>query len=152
MRREQDIQEQPRTFHSGNTDPFLPQLTAPLSPLTLSGQLPEQPQTRMQRFGHGLHLLLNWLVRKINQILWFALLILQLALVARFIFDAFNDTTSLFAHWVMQLTDLVTLPFTGIAPTMPYYGYLINVSVLVAIVVYFLAVLLVTRFLKMLVD
>ena len=92
------------------------------------------------------------IIKKINQLLGLGLAVLLLLLFTRFALDFFNLKLSLFAQWVFQLTAPLVLPFNNLLPALPYQGYTIDVSTLIAIIVYTLAVTIVRQFLKVLVT
>ena len=143
---------QPMTATYGDdTYPILPKATDPLM-LRDSASIPTMPQTNFQRFSYGVHLFLQALVRKINRLLTFGLALLLLLLFVRFLLHFFEITSSLFALWTYQLSDPLVYPFQGMMPLLPYNGYSIDVSTLVAIVVYALLIKIFTTFLSIVVE
>lgn len=91
------------------------------------------------------------IVKKINQLLALGLAILLLLLFSRFALYFFGLKLSLFSVWVFQISAPLVLPFTNLLPPLPFYGYTIDVSTLIAIIVYAVAVTIVRQFLKVLV-
>ncbi len=90
------------------------------------------------------------IIRKINQILGLALTVLELLFIARFLLIFFDLTASLFAHWIFTISAPLILPFNDLSPILPYQGFNVDVSTLVAMVVYAIAVIIVRRFLGLL--
>jgi hypothetical protein len=110
--------------------------------------------SRWQRFLHGVGHFCVVLVRKINQLLGFALLILILILLTRFLLLLFNVTANvnLFTQAVFLLSDPLIAPFDHLFPLVPYQGYSIDITTLVSMGIYVVGTLLVRRFLKLLVT
>ena len=61
-------------------------------------------------------------------------------------------TLSDFAQWVFLLSTPLVAPFEHLIPALPYDGYVIDISTLISIVAYALAVTIVRQFLKVLVT
>jgi len=91
------------------------------------------------------------IIKKINQLLALGLSVLLLLLFTRFALYFFSLKSSLFSAWVFQLSAPLVFPFNNLLPPLPFYGYTIDVSTLIAIIVYTLAVTIVRQFLKVLV-
>ena len=91
------------------------------------------------------------IINKINQLLAFALSVLLLLLFTRFILRFFGLALSQFAYWVFLLSTPLVAPFNNLLPPLSYNGYIIEVSTLIAIVVYALVVTIARQFLKVLV-
>lgn len=119
--------------------------TAPLPAIALPRE------SWFARAMRGIGRFLAAIIKKINQILALGLTVLLLLLLARFALVFFGLKLSLFARWVLQLTAPLVLPFNNFLPAIPYQGYSIDVSTLIAIIVYTLAVMIVRQFLKVLV-
>ena len=151
MKRKQHTNEPVTAIYGDDTYPILPQTTNPLM-LRDSTPIPAIPQTGFQRFSYGVHLFLQALVRKINRLLTFGLALLLLLLFVRFLLHFFEITSSLFALWTYQISDPLVYPFQGMMPLLPYNGYRIDVSTLVAIVAYALLVKIFTSFLSIVVE
>jgi hypothetical protein len=141
MQRWSNVDENYITYDNDRTDPALRGVTAPI-PGTL---VLREPWTRrsLRAIGH----FFAAIIRKINQILALALFALELLFIARFLLIFFDLTASLFAHWVFAISAPLILPFNNLSPILPYQSFNIDVSTLVAMVVYAIAVLLVRRFL-----
>ncbi len=100
------------------------------------------------------------IIKKINQLLALALAALLLLLFTRFIlyffhFSAGNSSLQppfpYFSNWVFFLSAPLVAPFENLVPSLPYNGYIIDTSTLIAILTYALAVTIVRHFLKILV-
>ena len=105
----------------------------------------------MRRVVRGIADFVTFLIKKINQLLALALAVLLLLLFTRFLLYFFHLTTSQFSYWVFLLSTPLVAPFQNLLPSLPYQGYTIDVSTLIAIVVYALGVTIVRQFLKLLV-
>ena len=90
------------------------------------------------------------MIKKINQLLALALTVLVLLLFTCFIFHFFSISSSQFASWMLLLSAPLVTPFNGLVPLLPYDGYSIDISTLIAIIVYTLAVTIARQFLKVL--
>jgi|SRR5450631_1542961 hypothetical protein len=114
----------------------------------------EPPLSFWQRFLHGLGSFCVATVRKINQLLMFALLVLLLLLLARFLLHFFGVYTgvNLFSQWIFFLSDPLIVPFDHLFAPLPYQGYSIDITTTLAIVVYTVSVIIVRQFLKLLVS
>ncbi len=134
------------TPYSTHTDPTLFSITAPI-PIS---HLPRE--SWLQRCGRALKRFVIALVRKVNQLLGLALSVLLLLLFTRFLLNFFGISTSLFAYWISLVSAPLLLPFNNLLPPLPYGGYMIDISTLIAIVVYIMAVTIVRQFLKVLVN
>ncbi|HET9922254.1 MAG TPA: hypothetical protein VFQ30_20655 [Ktedonobacteraceae bacterium] len=125
-----------------------PVLTSNTAPMPVSAIPRESWFTRMMRgIGH----FFAAVIKKINQLLALGLTILLLLLFTRFALYFFGLKLSLFSQWVFQLSAPLVLPFNNLLPALPFQGYTLDVSTLIAIIVYALAVTLVRQFLKVLV-
>ena len=132
-------------IHNATTQPFMPRITEPIPSLHLR-------QSWSRRLLWNVSYFFASIIRKINQVLGFALAVLLLLLFTRFILDFFALSSSLFVQWVFMLSTPLLWPFENLLPTLPYDGFRINVTVLVAIIVYTLAVTIVRQFLKLFVG
>jgi len=92
------------------------------------------------------------IINKIDQLMSFALAVLLLLLFTRFILRFFGLSLSQFAYWVFLLSTPLVAPFNNLLPPLSYDGYIIEVSTLVAIIVYALVVTIARQFLKVLVG
>ena len=134
--------------HDQATVPGFNPITAPL-PI---GYLPKS--SWWQRFLHGAGHFCVVLVRKINQLLGFALLMLILILLTRFLLHLFNVTmnVNLFTQGISLISDPLIAPFDHLFPLVPYQGYSIDVTTLVSMGIYIISTILVRMFLKLLVT
>ena len=105
----------------------------------------------MRRLIRAIGAFFTAIINKINQLLAFALAVLLLLLFTRFILRFFGLSQSQFAYWVFLLSTPLVAPFNNLLPPLTYYGYIIEVPTLVAIVVYALVVTIARQFLKVLV-
>ena len=133
------------TLYSAITEPMLPGITTPIPRIAL----PRESWVR--RTLHGIGNFFASFIKKINQLLALALAVLLLLLFTRFILYFFHLTTSQFSYWVFRLSTPLVAPFENLLPPLPYNGYTIDVSTLIAILGYALAVTIVRQFLKLLV-
>lgn len=105
----------------------------------------------MRRLVRAIGAFFTAIINKISQLLSFALAVLLLLLFTRFILRFFGLAQSQFAYWVFLLSTPLVTPFTNLLPPLSYEGYIIEVSTLVAIIVYTLLVTIARQFLKVLV-
>ncbi|HTK11867.1 MAG TPA: hypothetical protein VL485_32140 [Ktedonobacteraceae bacterium] len=131
------------TLNAADTDPGLPRITLPIPTYQFSNM--REPWHR--RLASGLHNALVFMVRKIIQLLNFALCLLLLLLFARFLLIAFSLHASIFASWIFQLSAWPVLPFNNLLPMLSYQGWLIDMNTLVAILSYTIVFKLITGFL-----
>jgi uncharacterized protein YggT (Ycf19 family) len=132
-------------FYSEVTEPELPGITE---------RIPRSAFLReswMRRLIRAIGAFFTAIINKINQLLAFALAVLLLLLFTRFILRSFGLSQSQFAYWVFLLSTPLLAPFNNLLPPLSYDGYIIEVSTLVAIVVYALVVTIARQFLKVLV-
>ena len=145
MKRRQRKSKNQYTLYSAVTEPMLPGITTPIPRIAL-------PQgSWLRRMLHGIADFFSFFIKKINQLLALALAVLLLLLFTRFILYFFHLTTSQFSYWVFLLSTPLVAPFENLLPSLPYKGYIIDVSTLIAILCYALAVTIVRQFLKLLV-
>ncbi len=138
------------SLYNDMTEPILPPITATMPPIALPHE------SLLQRIFHGLGAFFSFTINKVNQLLALALATLLLLLFSRFILNFFhfssNDGSFSFTHWVFYLSTPLVVPFQNIH-SLPYNnGFIIDVSTLVAIVVYAVGITLVRQFLKILVE
>lgn len=136
------------TAHDQVTEAGVNQMTFPI-PVNYFPQ-----QSRWQRFLQGTRLFCVALVRKINQLLGFALLILILILLTRFLLHLFNITTNvnLFTQATFMITDPLIAPFDHLFAPVLYQGYTIDVTTLLSMGIYVVGTFLLRRFFKLLVT
>ena len=139
MKRHQGKIEDFYELYHERTDPMLASVTAPI-PLNA---LPRESWIR--RLVRGIGNFFAAIIKKINQLLALALAVLLLLLF-------FGLTLSDFVYWVFFVTTPLVAPFEHLLPALPYDGYSIDASTLVAILVYALTVTIVRQFLKVLVQ
>src|SRR5437763_12940643 len=148
-RRQRKLQRKLRnqyTLYSAITEPMLPGITTPIPRIAL----PQEPWLR--RTLHRIANFFSSFIKKINQRLALALAVLLLLLITRFVLYFFHLTSSQFSYWVFLLSTRLVAPFENLLPSLPYKGYTIDVSTLIAILGYALAVTIVRQFLKLLVG
>ncbi len=144
-----------RWNNAGNNSTAYDQATEPgFNPVTAPIPIYFPRPSRWQRFLHASGQFCVVLVRKINQLLGFALLILFLILLTRFLLHLFNITTdvNLFTQGVFLVSDPLIAPFDHLFPPVLYQGYSIDVTTLVSMGIYIVGTVLVRRFLKLLVT
>lgn len=133
------------TIYSEVTEPALPGITEPIP----RSALPRE--SWMRRLMRAIGVFFTTIINKINQLLAFALSVLLLLLFTRFILRFFGLSLSQFSYWVFLLSTPLVAPFNNLLPPLSYDGYIVEVSTLVAIVIYTLLVTIARQFLKVLV-
>ena len=133
------------TLYSAVTEPMLPGITAPIPRIALPHE------TWIRRTLHGIGTFFASFIKKINQLLALALAVLLLLLFTRFVLYFFHLTTSQFSYWAFLLSSPLVSPFENLLPSLPYKGYTIEISTLIAILAYALGVSILRQFLKLLV-
>lgn len=151
-RQKQRKNDRSSTLYNATTDPILTAVTAPLPRLYPTRPLTSQQQWQQRGKLRPKRTFIQALVDKFNKLLGFALILLFLLLAARFALTLFDLTTSLFSQWVFLLSKPLVTPFSGLLPTVVYQGYPVEWPIICAFIVYSIAALLVSRFLKVLVD
>jgi uncharacterized protein YggT (Ycf19 family) len=134
------------TMHNQATDPLMRSVNVPLSTPYI---LKETWTQRVQRVTKGVFAAI---FRKINQLIGLALAVLLLLLFTRFLLNFFEITTSVFTGWIRLLTAPLVYPFENLVPALPYNGFSIDVTTLVAIVVWTIAIVLLRQFIRILVG
>jgi uncharacterized protein YggT (Ycf19 family) len=135
-------------LYNEDTEPLLPgrsQSTAPIPAIALPRE------SWFMRMLRAIGRFVAAIIKKINQLLALALAVLLLLLFTRFALYFFGLKSSLFSTWVFQISAPLVMPFTNLIPPLPFYGYTIDVSTLIAIIVYALTVTIVRQFLKVLI-
>jgi uncharacterized protein YggT (Ycf19 family) len=138
----------PYYLYNENTEPALVSIT---QPIPLSAYQLQRPSW----FLRAIYAIGNFfaaIIRKINQLLAFALAVLLLLLFTRFLLLFFSLSLSDFAHWIFWLSTPLVAPFEHLVPALPYHGYIIDISTLISIVAYAMAVTIVRQFLKLLIT
>ena len=138
-------------FYNEATEPVLSNITTPMPRFALPH---ESWITRAMR---GIGTFFAAIINKINQVLALGLAALLLLLFTRFILYFFHFSIEgsslqpLFSYWVLFLSAPLVAPFENLAPSLPFNGYTIDISTLIAILAYALGVTLIRQFLKILV-
>jgi len=132
------------TVYSQATDPLMRSVTAQM-PASYIVQ-----ETRGQRIKRGIKVFFAAVFRKINQFIALGLAVMLLLLFTRFLLHFFEITTSVFTGWINVVTAPLVYPFENLAPTLPFNGFIIDVSILVAIVIWTIAVVIVRQFIHLL--
>ena len=149
MRQYQEYGNDDSVFHSmynQATDPLMRGVTVPMTattPYILK-------ETRGQRIQRNVKNFFAAIVRKINQLIGLGLVVLLLLLCTRFLLNFFEITTSVFTGWISTLTAPLVYPFVGLVPATPYNGFSIDVTTLIAMIVWTIAVLIVHRLIHVL--
>jgi uncharacterized protein YggT (Ycf19 family) len=148
MKRRRRQQANSYMFYNESTEPVLPAITRQI-PRTA---LPQE--SWVHRMSHGLGTFIRAIFNKINQLLALALATLLLLLFTRFILSFFNfsssGSSSSFSYWVFFLSTPAIVPFQNMFPRLPFNGYTIEVSTLIAILAYTLGITIIRQFLKIL--
>jgi YggT family protein len=109
-------------------------------------------QTRASQVRHRLRSFYSFAIDKISQIVALALTVLLLLFITRFILLFFGITRSQFAHLVYLITDPLVAPFYGIHRPLSYNGFTIDISTIVAVLIYIVVVMIIRRLLSILVT
>ncbi len=132
-------------------------VTEPMLPSNFTTPIPRYALPReswIQRVLRGLRNLFAAIINKVNQLLALFLAVLLLLLFTRFILSFYGFTSTggqlSFSHWVFYLSTPLVVPFQNMLPTLPFNGYIIEVSTLIAILVYAIGITTVRQFLKVL--
>lgn len=132
-------------LYDEDTHPGYSNMTAPIS----SFRLP--PETWYQRTLRIIGSVIVVVVRKLNQLLSFALNLLLLILFVRFALTFFNIvSSSLFTRWIFGLSRPFIYPFQNFLPMLRYGGFRIDLTVLGAMLAYIILVALVRKFIQVL--
>jgi uncharacterized protein YggT (Ycf19 family) len=127
---------------------MLPDVTTPIPRIALPGE------SRVHRVLRGLGIFFSAIINKVNQLLAISLAALLLLLFTRFTLYFFhfpsNSGQLSFSYWVFLLSTPLVSPFQNMPPALHYDGYLIEVSTLIAILVYATGITIVRQFLKVL--
>ena len=148
MKRRQRQSADHYSLYNDVTEPMLSTITTTMPPIALPHR------SWLQRIFHGLGTFLSFIINKVNQLLALALTTLLLLLFSRFALSFFNFSSNgrifSFSYWVFYLSAPLIVPFQNI-PSLPYNGYIIEVSTLIAILVYAIGITMVRQFLRVLV-
>lgn len=137
-------------WHGAQTQPFVVRATAPIPSLQYSQQIPTPPETRGQRFRRRTQIFFKAVLRRVNQLLALALIVDLLLLLSRFALHFFGITTSIFTSWVYQLTNPIVYPFDNLVAPIPYSGFSIDVTTVIAAVASIIVFFIVRRLLRIL--
>ena len=136
------------SLYNDVTEPMLPTFTTPIPRIAIPRE------SWLLRIFRGLGTFLSFIINKVNQLLALALATLLLLLFTRFTLNFFNFSSNggplSFSHWVFFLSTPLVVPFQNV-PSLPYNSYTIDVSTLIAILVYAIGITIVRQFLKVLV-
>src|SRR5712691_2434901 len=134
------------SLYNDATEPMLSTITTPMPRLVLPRE------SWLQRVFRGLGTFFSIIINKVNQLLALALAVLLLLLFTRFILSFFhffsNGGPFSFSYWVFFLSTPLVVPFQNMLPALPYYGYSIEVTTLIAILVYTMGITIIRQFLK----
>ncbi len=148
MKRQRSRSVDHYSLYNDVTEPMLPPITTTMPPIALPHE------SWLQRMFRGIGTFFSFIINKVNQLLALALATLLLLLFSRFILIFFNfssnDGPFSFSHWVFYLSTPMVVPFQNIH-SLPYNGFIIEVSTLIAILVYAIGITIVRQFLKVLV-
>ncbi len=98
----------------------------------------------------GIGTIFSLIIKKIRQFVVFALTVLLLLLFTRLLLNFFGLSRSQFTYWVFWLSGPLVAPFNNLHAPLPYNGYSIDVSTLVAMLVYIVLAMIVRWFLRIL--
>lgn len=106
----------------------------------------------LQRVFRGLGTFFSVIINKVNQLLALSLAVLLLLLFTRFTMNFFNFSSSgeslSFSYWVFFLSTPLVTPFQNPRLILPYDGHTLEVSTLIAILVYAIGFTIIRQFLK----
>jgi hypothetical protein len=138
------------SLYNDATEPMLSTITTPMPRLVLPRE------SWLQRVFRGLGTFFSVIINKVNQLLALALAVLLLLLFTRFSLSFFhffgNGGPFSFSYWVFFLSTPLVVPFQNMLPALPYYGYSIEVTTLIAILVYTMGITIIRQFLKVFVT
>ena len=136
------------SLYNDATEPMLPTSTTPMPRIALPRE------AWIQKVLRGLGTFFSAIINKVNQLLALVLAVLLLLLFTRFILSFFHYTGSggpfSFTYWVFFLSTPLVTPFQNILLPLPYNGYSIEVTTLIAILAYAIGITIIRQFLKVL--
>jgi hypothetical protein len=135
-------------IQDANFDQPTQQIPSGYTPSFAHTYLPNE--TRWQRFMRGVGNFLAAVIRKVDQLLGFALGLLMLLLTIHFLLVLFQLTNSLFSQWVSVLSTPLLRPFEHFLPIFRYQSFIVDASTVAAMVAYILLVALIRWFLRVL--
>ncbi len=134
--------------------PVLPAPTTPVYQAPMGGAMTPQPEVveidsaemQVQEEQPAIQFAMN----KLNDYLQWLLMVLETLLGLRFLLKMLGaDPTSIFASFTFSLTDVLLVPFRGIAPTVSIHtNQAFEFSTIFAAAVYFLLFYVLKRFLR----
>jgi hypothetical protein len=135
-------------LYNDTTEPMLPNITTPIPRIALPRE------SWIQRVSRGLGTFFSSIINKVNQLLALILAVVLLLLFTRFILYFFNFSSKsgplTFSHWAYLSSTPLVVPFQNMFPSLPYSGYTIDVSTLIAILAYAIGITIIRQFLKVL--
>jgi uncharacterized protein YggT (Ycf19 family) len=138
------------SLYNDATEPMLSTITTPMPRLALPRE------SWLQRVFRGLGTFFSVIINKVNQLLALTLAVLMLLLFTRFILSFFHFSIGggpfSFSYWVFFLSTPLVIPFQNMLPALPYYGNSIEVTTLIAILVYTMGITIIRQFLKVFVT
>lgn len=141
---------QPRAFPPPPVPPtpMTPVYQAPMGGATPQPEMVEIDGAEMP--GREEQPAIQFAVNKLNDYLQWLLMVLETILGLRFLLKMLGaDPTSIFANFIFSLTDVLLVPFRGIAPTISLHAQqAFEFSTIFAAVVYFLLFYALKRFLR----
>ena len=137
-------------WHGEQTQPFVVRSTAPIPSLQYSQHMPTPPETRSQRFQRQMRIFFKAVLRRVYQLLALALTVDLLLLLSRFALHFFGITTSIFTSWVYLITNPIVYPFENLVAPIPYNGFNIDVTTIIAAVASTIVFFIVRRLLRIL--
>ncbi len=99
-------------------------------------------------------LTIKFAIGKLNDYIQWFLMVLEAILLIRFLLRMFGaDPTNLFASFILDLTNILLVPFHGIVPDPSVHtNQAFEISTLIAMAVYFLVFYALKRFLRILIS
>lgn len=137
-------------WHGEQTQPFVVGGTSPIPSLHTPHYPPASQETRGQRFQRHMRVFFKAVLRRVYQLLALALIVLLLLLLARFTLHFFGITTSIFTSWIYFVTDAIVYPFNNLIAPIPYNGFSIDVTTIIAAIVWIAVFLIIRRLLRIL--
>ncbi len=138
------------SLYNDATEPMLSTITTPMPRIFLLRE------SWLHRVFRSLGTFFSVIINKVNQLLALALAVLLLLLFTRFILSFFHFSISggpfSFSYWIFFLSTPLVVPFQNMLPALPYYGNSIEVTTLIAILVYTMGITVIRQFLKVFVT
>ena len=138
------------SLYNDATEPMLSTITTPMPRIFLLRE------SWLHRVFRSLGTFFSVIINKVNQLLALALAVLLLLLFTRFTLSFFHFSISggpfSFSYWIFFLSTPLVVPFQNMLPALPYYGNSIEVTTLIAILVYTMGITVIRQFLKVFVT